>query len=274
MKIIRTAQFIEEINSYSGCVFNENLGIIEIVENNPAANYYYDTIYNKLVKYLTENKPEDPIFRYPTLEDMSLSFYSGCLYRYIYDVKNLNMNHKETCFYKNVECSRLVGFTNGDVERNTVLSTLATSKLKDVRLLEEKFEALSLSSFCIEGGWLKYRDLNIRRQLFGIPGIFVDMVRRIKYGPHEKVLKLIDDICAHGFSVERAYGEKVGVLGFSELSGDYSVFHGKHRVAALKYLSDNGLVESGKVIEFPVVRYPFRHFGNSSGQQCKNCGVK
>ena len=46
-----------------------------------------------------------------------------------------------------------------------------------------------------------------------------------------------------------------GVLGFSKQLGKYQVIHGKHRLAALKYLNSIGKVPNSLIVNYPVISY-------------------
>ena len=58
----------------------------------------------------------------------------------------------------------------------------------------------------------------------------------------------------------------MGCLGFSKISNDFSIFHGKHRVIALRYLYESGLLSGNYKVRFPVIEYSMPHFGNSAGR--------
>ena len=92
-------------------------------------------------------------------------------------------------------------------------------------------------------------------------------------GPYDRSLSIISRIREDGFNENAAYQIKQGVFGYSEQSASYSVFHGKHRVVAIMYLVEKGFLPAHTTIKFPIVRYPFSHFGISAGIKCRKCGL-
>ena len=272
VQTLSDAEFLRRLKRMEFCRYDPVEKLVHVSEEVCSENFYYGLIYRKLVKFLTIYRPEGELFNYPKASDVVLSYYSGCLLRYIFDVLDAGVDHKDTCWYKNCENSRLIGYT-GETIPLGIRGTLARSTLKDADKLLKNFDSLTPSAFHVEGGWLKYRDPYINQKILSFSEKIRLAIRVLFRGPHDRSLSIISRIREDGFNETAAYQIKQGVFGYSQKSASYSVFHGKHRVVAIMYLVEKGFLPPHTTINFPTVSYPFRHFGNSAGKECLKCGL-
>lgn len=263
MKIINRKKFIQTINGFTGCRYREDIGRVEITCSPlPNTDYHYKVIYRELVKYLSENKCESSCFSTVKVKDIILSNYSNCLLRYAKEVIEDGIKHYDTCWFKRWECSRLIGPDHG-LDLQTECSN---SELKDCKLLAKAFKNLNPYGFSVNDGWLRYTDLEIEKKLYPRLYQLRLMLSRLLRGRKDRICKLIETIKRDGFDESKAYGIKMGCLGFSKISNDFSVFHGKHRVVALRYLYETGFLSGNYELKFPIIEYSMPHFGNSAGK--------
>ncbi|MDB4659646.1 hypothetical protein OAE57_01080 [Synechococcus sp. AH-551-C10] len=269
--ILSDVQFLDKLREMNFCRYNSERKLIEITEEVHSDDFYYGLIYRKLVKFLTTYSPEGDLFDYPKASEVILSYYSGCLLRYVFEVLDSGIDFKDTCWHKKCENSRLIGYV-GNTFPCDLQSELSKSTLKDTNKLLRSYDSLSPSFFSVEGGWLKYCDPQINHKIFSLSERIKSVIRVILRGPYDRSLSIISRIRNEGFDETAAYGIKQGVFGFSQKSLSYSVFHGKHRVVALMYLVNKGILPPDLEIKYPTVSYPFHHFANSSGKKCDTCG--
>ena len=273
VQIISEAEFLYQLEQIDFCRYDPDRKLVEVTEEIHSDQFYYDIIYRKLVKFLTNFRPEGDLFYYPKVSEVALSFYSGCLLRYVIDVIDLGINHTNTCWYQKCENCRLISFV-GNKSTFDYKAELNRSTLKDSDKLLNNFSSLTSSSFNVDNGWLKYNDPNINNIILGLSEKIKYYVKFFFGGKYDRSINLISNIRKHGFDEKAAYGNKLGVFGFSENTKDYSVFHGKHRVVALMYLVSKGELPADLRIKYPIVSYKFPHFGNSSGLKCLSCGLQ
>ena len=271
LQIIPDSDFLCYLQEMDFCRYNPDRKLIEITNEIQSDEFYYGSIYRKLVQYLTMFRPEGDLFLYPRASEVVLSYYSGCLLRYVFDVLDFGIGHKDTCWYNKCENSRLISYV-GQNKSFDIESELSRSTLKDTDKLLGKYKSLKPSSFCVQGGWLKYNDPGINHLILTLSEKIRLAIRLFLRGPHDRSIALISRIRQEGFDETAAYNIKQGVFGFSERTSNYMVFHGKHRVVAAMYLVTKGVLPPDFQIKYPTVSYPFNHFGNSSGDKCDSCG--
>ena len=272
VEVLSDADFLRRINQMGFCRYDHERGGIEIIREVHTDEFYYGSIYRNLVKFLTLYAPKGELFNYPKASEVKLSFYSGCLLRYVFDLLDNGLEHADTCWYKKCENSRLIGYV-GENTQFDIEYELSRSTLKDSDRLLSRYKRLTPSLFTVEEGWLKYTDPDINRIILNLSEKVRLAIRIVLRGSQDRSLSLISGICEQGFDEKAAYRVKQGVFGFSTDSQDYSVFHGKHRVVALMYLVSKGVFPPHFEIKYPTVFYPFKHFGNSSGKKCDRCGM-
>ena len=263
--------FINYVNSLDFCNFDMDQKVININSFRDNEIFFIKEIYDRLVSFLQKNSPPEGLLYFPKVKDIELGYYSGCLYNYIHEIRDLGKRHEDTCWFKNCENSVLLGYLDAQERINfSPLSYLETYNGKHKYWVKKNLSSFDLRCVHIVDGWVKYNHpksfelfnptwLNIRRYC-----------RNAIKGKLDRSIMLLDTISREGFLEQNAYKAKNGVLGYSKNSKNFRVFHGKHRVAVTKYLVDKGKLPQDFRIKFPIVHYSFPHFGNAS-YAAKHC---
>ena len=270
-KLENIEKYISKIDSFKFSKFNRRDRVIDIKYIKKFDMTFVKKIY-ELVNFLQANPPPKGVFKYPLISEINLSYFSGCLYNYLIDIKIKKKSYKKTCWHKNCHNSVLLGyFPELDKKKKNFMSLLKKKyyhyNQKTLPLLNKKF---------IENhnGWLKYNSPDSIFKFKGWYRYFTSLVRKIILGQKfERIITLSNKIEKLGFDKKLYVKEKIGILGYSKISNEFMTFHGKHRLVILKYLNKKKIIKNNFKVKFPIIRYNFENFGNSSFKlRCKNCG--
>ena len=130
----------------------------------------------------------------------------------------------------------------------------------------------ALNRLVVNDNWLFMHANDYFRFRNGVAQRLRTNFKKLIISDKDRIFSLINDIEKNGWSDEKGYNSTgVGVLGYSTTDRTYMVFHGKHRIVALKYLVDCGKLSSDTTVKFPVIEYDFKHFRQSSYRCFKSC---
>lgn len=271
-------KYINELGSLDPNVKYNNKDLVIDIVNDALSCDDYLNIYNVLIEFLESKKAPSGVFYYPKADDVNLGYYANCLLVYAHDILDRSISHSDTCWAKNcLSCIELGYINSYDDDFQTILNDFFSTADESFYPLKRLYMngETSKSDFVLVNGWLKYcgGDMidashpsfrSIRRKL-----------RNLIKGKNDRIINLIRNIESNGWDPDSAYGAKVGVLGFSNTENKYMVFHGKHRLVALKYLISKGVLGKDIRIEYPIIRFNFDLWRQSASvinhDQCMAC---
>ena len=122
-----------------------------------------------------------------------------------------------------------------------------------------------------EFGWIHFKgDIPFIRK--GVINFLKFSIRKkLNYPKGKNISKIIESIEKKGWDAKLAYQPQRGVLGYSKELDTHQVLHGKHRLAALKYLNYYGKIPDSLVIDYPVISYEWgswAQFTQYPGTKC------
>ena len=264
--------FIRKINSFNNVKYNYEDKTVDIICYNE--NTEIDSFFLKgpldLVGYLERQKIDYSLFfKKILLRELKLTYYSNCLYKYIFQILDENKSHLDTCWGSVCEKTLEIG----KIPKNS-------NNLRD--LIENYCKKNNFNSNLIKtndpnliivDGWVKYIDNNdvVRNNFYKKFKKFIKKV--IFQKKFDRSIDLLKKIRKEGFNEKKFNANESNlnvVAGYSSKTKNYMIFHGKHRIAVLKYLQSKGEIDNKFEISIPFLRYNFNHFKQSApGMQCK-----
>lgn len=273
-------EYLSKLQDFNSSIrFIEGEGVLEVISEN-LENKDFSALYEGAIEFLEDNVAPPGVFQYPKVVDIELGYYSGCLLRYAAELLDEGMSHSSTCWGAICERTIEMGYMDdpdmssedfiiGKAEDGDITAKKLLGALKKGGIGPENFQVVE--------NWVKYTGPNINELNWNGPYYrFKKRIRSIVKGDNDRVIKLIENIKKDGWQPNLAYGGKTGVLGLSSVDGKYMVFHGKHRLVALKYLIFKKLVSESTVLEYPVIRFNFpcwrQNVAPFKEKVCEGCG--
>lgn len=229
------------------------------------------------IKKLEKCRVEFYKFNTTIVGEMKLSHYAKCLLRYVEQVLHNNVNHKDTCYVRYAYRYVPLGFLGDmDIEQFLKKNMHTSNDVGNLctNLLNVKNKN-ALNRLVVNDNWLfmdssdyfRFRNSIIQRMRTAFKKVFISN--------KDRIFALIEDIQKNGWSDKQGYNSSsMGVLGYSMSDNTYMVFHGKHRIVALKYLINQGKISPYTSIRFPVIEYNFKHFRQSSYRCFDSCQIR
>lgn len=204
----------------------------------------------------------------PTLiREMELSHYARCLLYYVKQVLNDGLQHKDTCYARYASNYIPLGFL-GELDLGQFLRKNSHSLNEVGNLCKKLLSVKNTAAFnrlIVNDNWLFMHSNDYFRFRNGVVQRLRTNFKKLIISDRDRIFSLINAIEKNGWSDEKAYNSSgLGVLGYSMSERTYMVFHGKHRIVALKYLVACGKLSPDTEIRFPVLEYDFKHFRQSS----------
>ena len=264
---------------------------LPIIEYSKEKNIFYVTASNpskeaiqqlyKLAHRLRENLISIPKSTL-RLDEIDTGYRDRCLQSYCYDTLYLNKSGNDTCWENNAFITKSLGRSDDiELHENDNKMLLLEKLSKDPKnfvsqsiLRETKKNPYLLDSLIKDDdGFLHFKaDIVYRRK--GIKSYLKSVIRRsLKYPKGKNISKIVKSISLLGWDPNLAKIPQSGGLGFSKQLGKYQVIHGKHRLAALKYLNSIGKVPNSLIVNYPVISYDWgswAQFRKYPGTEC-NC---
>ena len=185
-----------------------------------------------------------------------LEYYDNCLANYCRQRKDLGIQHKDTCWIKN--CEDIISLGPQSFCKENV--NLLYPKSRPNGLLSKFIRWCTFSMVRYdEDGWVFLRFLPPLD--FTLKGLVV----RIKYWivtftglrGRDRVLDIVDSIIKHGWCNSRATWPHPSVLIYHRLTKKFSVHTGRHRIAAARYLYEEGRLSGNQIINAVVISVPW-----------------
>mgnify|MGYP000747709025 CR=1 FL=1 len=79
----------------------------------------------------------------------------------------------------------------------------------------------------------------------------------------DKIIKTVDSIKRNGWDHNLAWMPNGSIIGYSLVDEKYFLMTGRHRIAALKYLYEKGIVDKNQEVEFPIINTTEKIWGSS-----------
>lgn len=266
--------YINKINSFDFAKYNFSEKVIDILipENQLSIdNKYFLELY-KLIDFLEEEKTDFPIlFETIKLKDLNLAFYAKCLERYIHQVLDEGIPHSETCWGSHCEKIYDIGYISQKNEEKA--SKMTEIFFKQLEINRKHFN--QKSNLFVVNNWLKFFDQNHEIKKNTLIKKLKFLIKEVFNLNYDRSIKLANKIKKEKFKKELFYVNKLGmnvVLGYSEITKNYMIFHGKHRITVLKYLQSIGELDINFELAIPKIRYNSNHFRQSApGLECYYC---
>ena len=240
-------QIKELLESEQNILFDAHKGVFTIINENLTPEERVD-IHTTLKEKLSEVKPLTSV----KVDDLMMGYYDQCLERYLYERLNRLKPNEETCWFKYAQNNKCVGWidANSDFGVSEKEQLLFKLKRHDPYYKDDKLvEFLERDS----DGYVYVRSANI-------------------YKDDCEILHLCRSIKENGFSnIESSFIPII--LGYSKKTGCYNVISGRQRVAVLRYLRTQGLINGSLKIKCHLIEYPFESlmYTRPYDGTCKGC---
>lgn len=271
--MIERLEFLKLLNSFENAKYNISEKLIDVSLPSDPKNRDYDFflgLYTGIIEFLEEHASDHrQLFREVKLADIKLAYYANCLAEYPKQVLDDGLKHHQTCW-------------GGVCEKTTELGYLSNKGELDfdqqLKKLSEKFNLEfepneNSKNLIVVNNWVKIMGREHNKNNYTRLTRIKSFLKKIFLTDQDRVIKLIKLIRSNGFKEKQFYGSASsmsGVLGYSSKTKNYMIFHGKHRIAVLKYLQSKGEIDNKFEISIPFLRYNFNHFKQSApGMQCK-----
>ena len=270
MKTSEIDNFVKKINIFKNVRYNQKDQIVDILYDNKKDEV--DSLFLKgpldLVGFLEKQNVEYSFFfKKIKLSEMSLAYFSNCLFKYIYQIIDEQRAHGDTCWGSICENTVQIGKITETNDLKSLIDNYCKKNNINSALIKINDPNLKIAD-----GWVKFldKDGKIRYNLFQKLKLFIKRV--ILQKKYDRSIELLKKIRKEGFDKKKFNSNQnnLGVVaGYSTISKDYMIFHGKHRIAVLKYLQLKGEINEEFEISIPYLRYDFNHFKQSApGLKC------
>ena len=192
------------------------------------------------------------------LRDISpMHYYDRCIERYIYERLCEHKENKDTCWYHDAQNNKCVGWYDprkpfdAEGKRGFVKEKIVETEKPSWNVTESDIESFIRDD---DG--------------------YVFLPSSENFDDDYKVLALVDSIQKYGFSNWISLSAPI-VLGYSTTTKRYNALIGRHRIAALKYLQRQGVVNGLLEIMCHVLEYPYEalSYTRPYSDKCKRCMV-
>lgn len=202
-----------------------------------------------------------PLYRIK-LQDINIGYFDQCLVKYTHERETLLIKNEDTCWGKYACNNWCYYWSNPDNKFNSDEKMYVIKKLNAFRSLNGSKSIFHMSS--------------ITKLLIRDESGYVFIRSDHKYEEDDRVLSIVNSIRKNGFKNKLSTLLSPIIIGYSNITGIHNVISGRHRIAALKYLFQEGELDGKTIIKCHLVEYPFesitltRPFTN----ECKQCMAK
>lgn len=184
-------------------------------------------------------------------EDIKVGYYDKCLWRYLDQVYTSGDRPQDTCWHKYAQNNKCVDKLDKDESFNDERKKLFLKRLKmeDASLDDDVFKKLVFDeNNCIY------------------------ILSDILHTKSDKVEELSARIKKRGWDKYASISTPI-IIGYSCITGKHQIISGRHRIAVLKYLINQGLIRSNIKIHCHYIEYPFDTLSATRpySEHCKQC---
>lgn len=216
------------------------------------------------------NTPPAMPFSGLTVNRLTVGYRDRCLQRYMTQHFREGRSHSETCWVRFAENTYCVGRADlreafDDEARARVLDGLAQRRdshiYASIGRVWRRDRSLVKAVQRDRDGWILFMaEIPIISLMWRWRLRFARerLIRRLRGIPLEdRVIGIVKSIEARGWSNELARQPSSSVLGYSRVTGRYAAITGRHRLAAARYLFEQGRLDGATFIEVPILSYPW-----------------
>ena len=208
------------------------------------------------------------------VSDLSLEYYDNCLVHYCRQSRDLGIRHKDTCWVRNCEDIVSLGPSPLSIKNVDLLYPMS----KPYGVLARFIRWMAMKQVCFdEEGWAFIRflpplDFSVKAILIRARYFFLTI---FNFRRRDRILDIVDSIIKHGWRNSRAIIPHPSVLIYHRLTNKFSVHTGRHRISAVRYLYDVGLVPSHLLLDAVVISVPWGPLRTGRPYpgtvRCENC---
>jgi hypothetical protein len=276
MENINTKILIGKINSFNNVKYNEIDKIVDVIDQNKTKEI--DQFFLKgpmnLVRFLEEQKFDfSLIFKKIKIKELNLAYYANCLHEHIYQILDENISHSQTCWSAKCEKTIELGRIYKDSTHKDIQSIIKNGCEK--KKINSNNIQINNPDLIVVDQWLKFIDKNKKFNNGFFQKLKIIIKRIIFKNNFDRSIKLVNKIKKEGFDIKKFYANENAlnvIAGYSAKTKNYMIFHGKHRIAAIKYLQHKGEIDKELELAIPILRYNFNHVRQSApGLECFRC---